>query len=342
MASKSSVTVTSYWTFALCAALSACQWHSIVQGDEYRERRKMIEARDVQNRKVPEIPASGKRIRCIIDTDAKNEIDDVWAIALALLCQDRFQIEGFVAANYDNMVEDAGPGSVAASAEVIRTVLAKAGLAGKIPVKLGSAPLQYQFEPSASEGVDFIIERAMASTPEDPLWVIGLGAATDIASAYLKQPQIADNVIVFWHFRTRWPDKCWNFNVIGDVRAARIVFHSDLPFVLFDTGTHLTCPMQESQQWTQLHELGRYLHNYRHNHAWYQSPKKGFFDVGDIAALVDPELASWEVVECPEVNWDLDYQFKNSKGKILRCKDIDRDKTFALMNQRLREFDQQE
>jgi hypothetical protein len=26
----------------------------------------------------------------------------------------------------------------------------------------------------------------MASTPEDPLWVTGLGAATDIASAYLK------------------------------------------------------------------------------------------------------------------------------------------------------------
>jgi hypothetical protein len=148
------------------------------------------------------------------------------------MCRDRFQIESFVGANYDNTIEDAGPGSVAASAEIIETVLAKADLAGKIPVKQGSAPLRYQFEPSDSEGVDFIIEKAMASTPEDPLWVIGLGAATDIASAYLKEPRIADHVIVFWHFRTRWPDKCWNFNVIGDVRAARIVFHSDLPFVL--------------------------------------------------------------------------------------------------------------
>ena len=137
------------------------------------------------------------------------------------MCRDRFEIEGFVGANYDNSIEDAGPGSVAASSEVIKTVLAKAGLAGKIPVMRGSPPMRYQFEPSESEGVDFIIEKAMASTPEAPLWVIGLGAATDIASAYLKEPRIADRVVVFWHFRTRWPDKCWNFNVIGDVRAAR-------------------------------------------------------------------------------------------------------------------------
>lgn len=45
-----------------------------------------------------------------------------------------------------------------------------------------SPPLRYQYEPSESEGVDFIIAAAMASTPEAPLWVIGLGAATDIGS----------------------------------------------------------------------------------------------------------------------------------------------------------------
>jgi len=309
---------------------------SPIMADEYLQRREAIQARDPRQRKVPEIPAPGARIRCIIDTDAKNEIDDVWAIALALTCQDRFQIEGFVGANYDNTVEDAGPASTAASVEVIETVLAKAGLAGTIPVKMGSAPLQYKFEPSDSEGVDFIIEKAMASSSEDPLWVIGLGAATDIASAYLKEPRIADRVIVFWHFRTRWPDKCWNFNVIGDVRAARTVFHSDLPFVLFDTGTHLTCPMEESRQWAELSELGKYMHDYRKKRSWYQDPNKGFYDLGDIAALVDPGLASWEVVDCPEVDWDLNYRFKNTKGQILRCKAIDRDKTYALLDDRLR------
>lgn len=327
-----------WWLVALGIALLFGQLPTDGRGDEYSLRREAIRARDASKRKVPKIPGKGERIRCIIDTDAKNEIDDVWAISLALLCPDRFQIEGFVAANYDNTVEDAGPGSVEGSAKVIETVLKKAGLEGKIPVKRGSPPMRYQYEPSESEGVDFIIERAMASTPDDPLWVIGLGASTDIASAYLKEPRIADRIVVFWHFRTRWPDQCWNFNVIGDVRAARIVFHSDLSFVLFDTGTYLVCPMEESQQWREFGELGKYLHDYRQQRSWYQSPKKGFYDLGDIAALADPSLASWEVVKCPEVDWDLRYRFKDTKGSILRCKDIDRDGTFALFRKRLQQI----
>jgi inosine-uridine nucleoside N-ribohydrolase len=195
--------------------------------------------------------------------------------------------------------------------------------------------MRYQYEPSESEGVDFIIQRAMASTPDDPLWVVGLGAATDIASAYLKEPRIAERVRVFWHFRTRWPKQCWNFNVIGDVRAARIVFHSDLAFVLFDTGTHLSCPMAFSEQFVACGPLGKYLHEYRFGSEYYRDPNKGFFDLGDIAALIDPDLATWEVVDCPEVNWDLAYRHKKTKGKILRCYDIDRGGTMDLLYSRL-------
>lgn len=307
-------------------------------GRQYRQRRQAIVGRDARNRLVPTIPPKQQRIRVIIDTDAKNEIDDIWAVALAIISPDRFEIEGFVASNFDNERPEAGPDSVEASAREIETILAKAGLTGRYPIKRGSPPIRYQYEPSESEGVDFIIERAMASTPEDPLWIVGLGSATNLASAYLKEPRITERIRVFWHFRTRWPEQCWNFNVIGDVRAARLVFHSDLPFVLFDTGTHLSCPMEFSKKFVAFGELGRYLHEYRFESAWYQQPDKGFFDLGDIAALIDPELASWEVVDCPEVNWDLAYRHRKTKGKILRCYDIDREGTMQLLYERLKAF----
>ncbi|MHC4518458.1 MAG: nucleoside hydrolase [Planctomycetota bacterium] len=303
---------------------------------DYHEVRKRIQGNAAQSRKVPKIPPADQRLRVVIDSDARNEIDDVWALALAVVSLERFQIEGIVAANFDNNRPTAGLGSIDSSFEEIETILDKAGLAGQFPVLRGSPPMRYKYQPSESEGVDFIIEKAMASTPEDPLWVIGLGAATDIASAYLKEPRIAERIVVFWHFRTRWPKQCWNFNVIGDVRAARIVFHSDLSFVLFDTGTHLTCPMAESEQFTTYSPLGRYLHQYRDQDPWYRNPKKGFYDLGDIAALVDPSLAQWETVACPEVDWDLAYKFKNTKGKILRCYDIDRDRTYALVHRKLK------
>jgi hypothetical protein len=81
-----------------------------------------------------------------------------------------------------------------------------------------------------------------------------------------------------------------------------------------------------------------HLHGYRQNGSWYAHPRKEFFDLGDIAALVDPDLACWEVTECPEVDWDLDYRFRDTMGSILRCYHIDRDKTFALLYDKLRAF----
>jgi len=300
----------------------------------YRERTERFLKLNPKARKVPKIPPKGQSIRVIIDSDAKNEIDDIWAISLAILSPERFTIEGFVAANFDNA--RGGPDSIDASAKEIETILEKAGMAGRWPIKRGSHPMQYQYEPSRSEGVDFIIERAMAATPEHPLWVVGLGAATDIASAILIEPRIVDRVVVFWHFRTKWPKQCHNFNVFNDPRAARIVFHSPFSFVLFDTGTHLTCPMKESERFVSCGELGRYLHEYRYRSSYYRRPSKGFFDVGDIAALIDPDLASWEVTACPDVEKNLDYKFRGTKGSILRCYDINRDKTFALFFRKLK------
>lgn len=326
--------------FISCLIISSA-FHTILfaqekQKNSYEQIRESILKRDARLRKVPKIPPKGERIRVIFDTDTKNEIDDIWAITLAILSPERFKIEGFVAANFDNSRPEAGPDSIEASFKEIHTILAKAGLANKWPVLRGSAPMRYKYEPSESEGVDFIIKKAMESTAEDPLWIVGLGAATDIASAYLKEPRISDRIIVFWHFRTRWPDKCWNFNVIGDVRAARIVFHSDLSFVLFDTGTHLYCPMKESEQFLSYGELGKYLHEYRYQSSYYQKSTKGFFDLGDIAALVVPSLGSWEETKCPDVDWDLTYKFNGTKGSILRCYDINRDLTFQLLHQKLK------
>lgn len=52
-------------------------------------------------RLVPQIPGPpGVRIRLVINTDAANEIDDLYAIAPALRSPDRFEIAGFVATHF--------------------------------------------------------------------------------------------------------------------------------------------------------------------------------------------------------------------------------------------------
>ncbi len=291
--------------------------------------------RSIADRHVPQIPPSGEQLRVIIDSDAKCEMDDQWAITLALLADDRFAIEGFVGASFDN--DEYGRSSIDASVEEIERLIELTDRDASIPVKRGAPPLQYPTEPSSSEGVDFIVERALASDPDDPLWVIGLGAATDVASAIMQDERIVDSIVAFQHLRTHWPDYCVNYNVYNDVRAARRLFHSPVPFVLFDTGDHLTCPMEESAaEVAPYGDIGAYLHEYRHRRPYFSRPGKGIFDLGDIAALIDPALATWQVETCPSITYDQSYQFDGrDRGQILRCADLDRDGTFRLFYDRL-------
>ncbi|MEM7797697.1 MAG: hypothetical protein AAF633_00790, partial [Chloroflexota bacterium] len=46
------------------------------------------------------LPAGHEKLRVVIDTDTHNEIDDQFAIAWAMLSQDRLEIEGIYAAPY--------------------------------------------------------------------------------------------------------------------------------------------------------------------------------------------------------------------------------------------------
>lgn len=289
---------------------------------------------------VPKIPPKHEKMRILIVSDATNEIDDIWAIALAILYPERFEIEGFVGSNYDHTSTGVGPKSIEMSVNEIVTLLEKAGMKGKYPVLHGAHPMQYEFAPSGAEGVDFIIERAMAGNAENPLWIVGLGSATDLASAYLKQPAIKDRVIMFWHGRTHptWPYRAINYNVKGDMHAARMLFHAPFPFVLFDTGTHLTAGnLDESEKYVRPYgELGKYLYDYRLKRKDWSGNVKGFFDMGDIAVLIDPEIGKWEETPCPTVNPYMDYNFYKTNGKLLRCYDVDRDKTFQLLYDKLK------
>ncbi|MCF3648433.1 nucleoside hydrolase [Synoicihabitans lomoniglobus] len=156
-------------------------------------------------RVVPEWPAADEKIRVIIDTDLANEIDDLYALGLVLAAQERFDIEGIVAAHWGDA---GGPDGLDESYELILECMRVAGMEGKIPVLKGSQPFQFSQQIIPSPGVDFIVERAMDPSDERPLWVISLGACTNIAMAWKREPAIKDRVISLWHGRTQWPVKC--------------------------------------------------------------------------------------------------------------------------------------
>ncbi len=290
-------------------------------------------------RPVPVWPPKGTP-RIIVDADAANEVDDQYALALLLGFREKFRIEGFVAAHFG---DSGGAAGIDKSFAEFERVLEKAGVSGKYPLKRGMDPLQYRDRLPDNEGVNLIIERARAATPDDPLWLVLLGPATDAAAALLKDPSIANRMIVFWHGRTQWPLRAWNFNAYNDTRATRLLFELPCRFVLFDTGTHLVMPMEEAKRRiATVGAMGQYLYEIRTRKAWLMASNKGLFDLGDIAALVDPSIARWEKVEAPGVDHDLRYDFTKKNGQIVRIYHVETDLTFGLLDQALQRLSKHE
>lgn len=201
-----------------------------------------------EKRLVPQLPPADKQLRLIIDSDAATELDDLFAIALALHAPDRFAIEGFVATHFAN--KPVGRESIQRSYDLMKEMLAVAGRSGLAPVVKGGDPIPYLTEPSDSDGARLIIERAHAGSADDPLWVAGLGAATNLASAVLLDPSICGKVRYVFHCRSEetWPEYNQQYNVAGDVRAARVLLQSDVPLVWFDTGQQLTVDMRTTEE----------------------------------------------------------------------------------------------
>ena len=293
------------------------------------------------DRIVPQVPPVGEKLNIILDTDLANEIDDLYAVALLLASPDRFNIKGFVASHFNHNNARSGPASIDTSFDLLKELLAKAGCEDKYPIYRGSHPSGYYDYPSESEGVDFIIKTARSCTPEDPLWVVALGAATDLASAILIAPDIAPNVRFVFHARSEysWPERSMQFNVYANIFAARTILKKWVPLVWFDTGTNLKCDYSLTEKYLKpCGELGNFLHHYRDRNSYFNNDK-GFFDLGDIAFLINPDICEMEVVNAPTMDNYMFFDHKQqANGKMLRVYDIDNNATWNMFFERMKMF----
>lgn len=168
----------------------------------------------------------------VLDTDAYNEIDDQFAIAYALANPERLRLRAFYAAPFHNERSSGPKDGMEKSWQEINTLLALAGK--EYPVLRGSETyLPGETEPVLSDAARDLAERAMAYSPEQPLYVVAIGAITNVASALLLRPEIADRMVVVWlgGNALHWHDNR-EFNIQQDVAAARAVFGSGVPLVL--------------------------------------------------------------------------------------------------------------
>ncbi len=86
--------------------------------------------------------------------------------------------------------------------------------------------------PVDSPAEEFIIERSKSYTAENRLYIIAIGAITNVASALLKDPTLKERIAVIWlGGNAEFVKKNDEFNLIQDVAAARVVMGADVPFM---------------------------------------------------------------------------------------------------------------
>lgn len=167
----------------------------------------------------------------VLDTDAYNEIDDQFAIAYALSAE-KLSVRALYAAPFFNQKSSGPADGMQKSYQEIQKLLQLMG-EKKTVLRGSTVYLPDEKTPVISEAAEDLCRRAMEYTPDHPLYVAAIGAITNIASALLIRPEIADRIVVVWlgghalHY-------CDNreFNILQDVAAARVVFASGAPLVM--------------------------------------------------------------------------------------------------------------
>lgn len=186
----------------------------------------MNEALRIRKLQVPD----GK-IDVVLDTDTFNEIDDQYALAYMLKSKEKLNVKAIYAAPYSRK----GSGTVAEGMErSYNEILKLLDMIGEdVPVFKGSSKyLQDESTFVQSPAALDLAERANHYSPESPLYVVAIGAITNIASAILLNPKMIDNTVVVWlgghayHFTD-----AVEFNLKQDIAAARVVFSCGVPLV---------------------------------------------------------------------------------------------------------------
>ena len=169
------------------------------------------------------------RVDMVLDTDTYNEIDDQFAIAYMLRSQDRLNTRAIYAAPFFN-ARSTGPadGMEKSYNEILKVIglCGREDLAGSV-FRGSTSYLPDESTPVDSPAARDLCRLAAGYTPERPLWVVTIGAATNVASALLLDPSIAEKIaVVFLGGHARWARDTVEFNMSQDYAAARVIFRS--------------------------------------------------------------------------------------------------------------------
>lgn len=287
----------------------------------------------------------GRKVRMVLDTDTFNEIDDQFALVYALLSPGAMTVEAIYAAPFQNSrAATPGEGMEQSHAEILRLLermdVAPEGLVYRgVTEYVGPEKVARE-----AEAVDDLIARARASAEDDPLYVVAIAAISNVASALLKAPDIADKIVVVWlgGHALHWPHTI-EFNLRQDVGGAQVLFDCGVPLVMVPCEgvvTHLTSTPAEIERYVEPHgAIGEFLamrfKEYSDDHLGWS---KEIWDMAVIAWLIDPDWCPTEIRATPILTDNVTWSVDHARHPMAYVRHIHRDKVFKDFFVKLADF----
>jgi len=275
----------------------------------------------------------------VLDTDTFNEIDDQFALAYLVKKSKQLNLKAINAAPFLNEKSGSPGDGMEKSYNEIHKILSLMKRDDLKPVVFRGSDryLPSETEPVISEAAKNLVDLASGYSPDNQLYVVAIGAITNIASALLMLPDIKDRIAVVWlggHAHD-WHDNT-EFNLSQDVAAARVIFGCGVPVVqlpCMGVVSAFTTSGPELEYWLRgKNELCDYLVSYTTE----QALKDGglstwtrvIWDVTAVAWLLEYEFMLDRLEPSPIPEYDHHYAFCKTRHLIRYVYYIKRDALF--------------
>lgn len=280
-------------------------------------------------------PVQNQPVRMVLDTDTFNEIDDQFALVYSLISPE-LNVEAVYSAPFHNgRSEGPGDGMEKSYEEILRLLsmmdIKPEGFAFKGSVDY----LRDLQKPHRSPAALDLVSRARKASSRDPLYVVPVGAITNVASAILIDPSIKGKIVVVWLGGNglAWPDQR-EFNFRQDLVASRFILDSGVPLVQLPCTpvvTHLATTLPEmeaylSGQGQTAEYLLKIFREYKQDHF---ATSKVLWDMTAVAWLINPEWLPSNLVHAPVVTDQYTFSVDRTRHLMRTVYFVKRDPIFA-------------
>ncbi len=282
------------------------------------------------------------RIDVVLDTDAYNEIDDQFAIGYLLRKSQKINIKGICAAPFLNAKSVSAKDGMQKSYDEILKLLTLADREDLKDLVLKGSQAYLPDESTAveSEAAEFMAKLVQEYSPENPLYIVAIGAITNVASAILQNPNMKENCVIVWlgGHAVHMPRGASEFNMRQDIAAARVVFGCGVPLVQLPCKgvvDHFSTSKYELKYWLQgKNKLCDYLYentaregdSYAKGKPW----TRVIWDVTAVGWLLneDGRFMKDRLIPAPIPEYDQQYAYDDNRHFICYVYDVNRDALF--------------